>query len=479
MGGNKIKRTMKDSLTNEKSFGRTVLSLVLPLAIQNLINVAVNGADVFMLQMIGETSLSAASMAGQVYFILTLILFGMSSGAAVLTAQYWGKRDVRTVEKVMGMTVRFAVTVSMVFFIVAFCFPRAVMSVLTDVPAVIDEGVPYLRIMACSYPITAVTIICLNVLRTIEKVNISTVVYLLSLFTNIGLNLCFIKGWIGFPRIGIAGVAIATVSARALEIVITLIYVRSRKSLMRLRFKDIFKRNKLLSKDFLHYSMPVVLNEMLWGTAISLSATVIGHLGQEPIAAQSVATTVRQLAMVVVFGIANATAIIVGKEIGAGRVERAKTYSRKLMRFSLAAGICGAALMFGLRPVIPGLMGNLSELAAEYLKFMLLAMSVYVIFASVSATGIVGVFRAGGDTRMGLLLDVGTLWFICLPLGFLAAFVWNLDVKWVFLILVSDELLKFPIVIWRFRSMKWLNNVTRDEVTEQNKEEAYEGARTA
>lgn len=470
---------MKDNLTNEKSFGRTVLSLVLPLAIQNLINVAVNGADVFMLQMISETSLSAASMAGQVYFILTLILFGLSSGAAVLTAQYWGKRDVRTVEKVMGMTVRFAVTVSMVFFAVAFCFPRAVMSVLTDVPAVIDEGVPYLRIMACSYPITAVTIICLNVLRTVEKVNISTAVYLLSLFTNIGLNLCFIKGWLGFPRIGIAGVAIATVSARLLEIVITLVYVRRRKSLVRLRFKDVFKRNKLLSKDFLHYSMPVVLNEMLWGTAISLSATVIGHLGQEPIAAQSVATTVRQLAMVVVFGIANATAIIVGKEIGAGRVERAKTYSRKLMRFGFAAGICGAALMFGLHSAIPSVMGNLSDLAAEYLRFMLLAMSVYVVFSSVSATGIVGVFRAGGDTRMGLLLDVGTLWFICLPLGFLAAFVWNLDVKWVFIILISDELLKFPIVLWRFRSMKWLNNVTRDEVTEQNKEEADEGARTA
>ena len=470
---------MKDNLTNEKSFGRTVLSLVLPLAIQNLINVAVNGADVFMLQMISETSLSAASMAGQVYFILTLILFGLSSGAAVLTAQYWGKRDVRTVEKVMGMTVRFAVTVSMVFFAVAFCFPRAVMSVLTDVPAVIDEGVPYLRIMACSYPITAVTIICLNVLRTVEKVNISTAVYLLSLFTNIGLNLCFIKGWLGFPRIGIAGVAIATVSARLLEIVITLVYVRRRKSLVRLRFKDVFKRNKLLSKDFLHYSMPVVLNEMLWGTAISLSATIIGHLGQEPIAAQSVATTVRQLAMVVVFGIANATAIIVGKEIGAGRVERAKTYSRKLMRFSLAAGVCGAGLMFGLHSAIPSVMGNLSDLAAEYLRFMLLAMSVYVVFSSVSATGIVGVFRAGGDTRMGLLLDVGTLWFICLPLGFLAAFVWNLDVKWVFIILISDELLKFPIVLWRFRSMKWLNNVTRDEVTEQNKEEADEGARTA
>lgn len=470
---------MKDNLTNEKSFGRTVLSLVLPLAIQNLINVAVNGADVFMLQMIGETSLSAASMAGQVYFILTLIFFGLSSGAAVLTAQYWGKRDTRTVEKVMGMTVRFSVTVGLVFFAVAFCFPRAVMSVLTDVPAVIDEGVQYLRIMACSYPITAVTIICLNVLRSVERVHISTIVYLLSLFTNIGMNLCFIKGWLGFPQIGITGVAIATVSARLLEIVITLVYVW-RNGLIRLRFKDIFKRNKTLSKDFLRYSMPVVLNEMLWGTAISLSATVIGHLGQEPIAAQSVATTVRQLAMIVVFGIANATAIIVGKEIGAGRIERAKIYSRKLMRFGLVAGICGAGLMIGLHSVIPSVMGNLSELAAEYLRFMLLAMSVYVIFSSVSATGIVGVFRAGGDTRMGLLLDVGTLWVICLPLGFLAAFVWRLDVKWVFLILISDELLKFPIVLWRFRSMKWLNNVTRDEVTKQNEAEVSdERERTA
>ena len=470
---------MKDSLTNEKSFGRTVLSLVLPLAIQNLINVAVNGADVFMLQMIGETSLSAASMAGQVYFILTLILFGLSSGAAVLTAQYWGKRDTRTVEKVMGMTVRFSVAVSLAFFIVAFCFPRFVMGLLTDVPAVIDEGVPYLRIMACSYPITAVTIICLNVLRSVEKVNISTIVYLLSLFTNIGLNLCFIKGWIGFPQIGIAGVAIATVSARVLEIVITLIYVR-RNGLIRLRLKDIFRRNKILLKDFLHYSMPVVLNEMLWGMAISLSAIVIGHMGQEAIAAQSVAATMRQFTMIVAFGIANATAIIVGKEIGAGRVEQAKKFARKLMRFAFIAGLCGAALMFGLRPVIPGIMGNLSELAAEYLRFMMLALSVSVVFSAIAATGIVGVFRAGGDTRIGLILDVGTLWFICLPLGFLAAFVWGLDVRWVYVILICDEALKFPLVIWRFRSMKWLHNVTREEITQQGKTEVSdEGERTA
>jgi len=455
---------MTNSLTKENTFGRTVLALVLPLAFQNLINVAVNSADVFMLQMISETSLSAASMAGQVYFIMSLIFFGLTSGAAVLTAQYWGKKDVRTVERVLGMTVKFSVCISIIFFVAAFFFTRPVMGILTDVPAVIDEAIPYLRIMAFTYPITAVSLICLNILRSVEKVNISTVVYTVSLFANIGLNLVFIKGWLGFPQMGIVGVAIATLIARCIELVIALIYMRKNK-VIRLRMKDIFKTNRLLMKDFINFSIPVVINELLWGVAISVCATVIGHLGQAAIAAQSVATTVRQLAMVVVFGIANSTAIIVGKEVGAGRMENAKAYSKKLMKFGFIAGLCGASLMLILSQIVPSLMSNLSGEAASYLRFMIIALSIYVICGSVSATGIVGVFRAGGDTKVGLLLDVGTLWGICIPAGCLAAFVFNWDVRVVFSLLICDELLKSPIVLLRFKSMKWLHNVTREEVT--------------
>lgn len=447
-------------LTTEKSFGRMVLSLVLPLAVQNLINVAVNGADVFMLQMIGETSLSAASMAGQVFFIMSLILFGMTSGASVLTAQYWGKKDIRTVERVLAMTMRMAVLVSMVFFAASFFFPRLIMGLLTDVPEVIEEGIPYLKIMSFTYPLVAITDVILYVLRSVEKVNISTVVYLTSLLTNIGLNLLFIKGWLGFPQLGIVGVAIATLAARLVELLITVIYLRA-NGMIRLHPKDLIKGSKLLRKDFFSYALPVVMNETMWGLAISLSATVIGHLGKEAIAAQSVATTVRQLAMVVVFGIANATAIIVGKEIGAGNSENAVRYSKKLMKFGVIAGLCGAALMLCVRPILPMIMGNLSEKAADYLMFMILALAVYVMFSSISAVGIVGIFRAGGDTRVGLLLDIGVLWGFSLPAGAIAAFLLGWDVKIVFSLLISDEMIKAPIVFWRFKSMKWMNNVTR------------------
>jgi len=238
-----------------------------------------------------------------------------------------------------------------------------------------------------------------------------------------------------------------------------------KNKVIRLRMKDIFKTNRLLMKDFINFSIPVVINELLWGVAISVCATVIGHLGQAAIAAQSVATTVRQLAMVVVFGIANSTAIIVGKEVGAGRMENAKAYSKKLMKFGFIAGLCGASLMLILSQIVPSLMSNLSGEAASYLRFMIIALSIYVICGSVSATGIVGVFRAGGDTKVGLLLDVGTLWGICIPAGCLAAFVFNWDVRVVFSLLICDELLKSPIVLLRFKSMKWLHNVTREEVT--------------
>lgn len=450
-----------NQLTTKKTFGRMVFSLVLPLAVQNLINDAVNGADVFMLQMIGETSLSAASMAGQVLFIMSLLLFGMTSGAAVLTAQYWGKKDTRTVEHVIGMTTRFAFSVSLVFFAVSFFFPRFILGLLTDVPAVVEEGVPYLRIMAFTYPIVAITQVFLNLLRSVEKVNISTAVYLLSLTTNVGLNLLFIKGWLGFPQIGIRGVATATLISRLLELVISVIYMRF-NGVIRIHLSNLFKSDKLLRKDFFRYSLPVVINETMWGIAMSLSATVMGHMGQEAIAAQSIAVTIRQFSMVV-YGIANSTAIIVGKEIGAGEVALAKKHAKKLMGFGILAGVCGGLLILSLRPIMPLIMKNLSPKSMDYLQFMLIALAVYAVFSASTTVGIVGIFRAGGDTLAGLVLDVGLLWGFSIPLGAIAAFVLHWDVKVVFALLISDEFVKAPIVMWHFRSMKWLHNVTRDE----------------
>lgn len=310
--------------SDSRVFYRNVFALVVPMALQNLINVAVTSADVMMLGQVGETVLSASSLAGQVQFIMTLFFFGLTSGAAILTAQYWGKGDTRTIEKVMGIALRFSLCTGLVFALAAFLIPAQLMRIFTPEEDVIAEGVKYLRIIAVSYVPMALTNIYLNIMRSVERVIVSTVTYLVSLVTNVALNAVFIFGLLGFPAMGIQGAALATVCARLVELVIVLVYSKKINRTVRLSVRDIFVRDPLLFRDFLTYSVPVMINELLWGAGAAMNSVVIGHLGSAAVAANSVAQVARQLATVVAFGIANATAIMIGKAIGAGDTKRAE-----------------------------------------------------------------------------------------------------------------------------------------------------------
>ena len=259
-----------------KNFYKTVGALVLPIALQNLINVAVTSADVVMLGRVGETVLSGSSLAGQVQFVLTLFLFGLTSGAAVLTAQYWGKKDMRTIEKVMGIAFRFSIIVSVIFLLAVQIFPAQVMSIFTPEQPVIDEGVKYLRIVSFSYLTCAVTHVYLNVMRSVERVVIATVTYSVSLIVNIIINGILIFGLLGFPQMGIVGAAIGTLVARIVELLIVVVYART-KSILNFKLRDLFVRDKLLFQDFIRYAIPVTLNELMWGTGCSVIAVVIGE----------------------------------------------------------------------------------------------------------------------------------------------------------------------------------------------------------
>ena len=444
---------------DNKIFFRQVFALVLPMALQNLINTAINSADVFMLQLIGEDALSGASLAGQVQFIMALIFFGLCSGSTVLTAQYWGRGDKRTVEKVLGLTTSISAVIGLLFFLAAFCFPVTIMGLLTNDPDVIREGASYLRIIAFSYPLISFSMIYLNIMRSVERVVISTVVYSISLVVNIGLNLLFIKGWLGFPMLGTVGVAVATLVARAFELGAVIFY-SLRMSSIRWRIKYMLHFDRWLVSDFFRYSSPVILNELLLGLGIALGAVVIGHMGSEAIAAQSVTTQVRQLAMVISIGIANATAVILGKSIGGGNLDNAKSEAKKLITLALISGLAGALLLLLLRPVVPYIFTNLSALSVKYLKFMLLAISVYTVARSVTSAMIIGVFRSGGDTRFALFVDLLTLWCVSL-LGAYIAYRLGASVELVFCLIISDEVLKIPIIIHRYKSGVWLKNITR------------------
>ena len=445
-----------------KRFYKQVFMLVIPMALQNLINVGVTAADVLMLGKVGEKVLSGASLAGQIQFIMTLILFGTTSGATVLTAQYWGKKDTRTIEKILGMGMTIGVSCAAVFTLAAELIPEMLMRIYTSDPAVISEGVKYLRIVALSYIFMAATQIYLYIMRSIERVVIATVIYSVSLVCNVIINAVLIFGLLGFPRLGIMGAATGTLISRMVELIIVVWYAKVKNKIVRFHWIDMWKIDKLLMKDFLVYATPVILNELMWGLGSSANTAVIGHLGSAAVAANSVAQVARQLATVVAFGVSNATAIYLGKTIGERKFELAKTYGKKFTVLSLITGAVGGGLILAAAPIANALM-TLSAEAQGYLTFMFFVMSYFTLCQALNTTLVVGVFRSGGDTRFGLVMDVSTMWGCSILLGALAAFVFDAPVPVVYMILMSDEVIKVPITLKRFFSYKWIKDVTREK----------------
>lgn len=451
---------MPSFTTEDKRFYSNVFRLVMPMALQNLINVGVTSTDVIMLGRVGETALSGVSLANQIYFILSLVFFGLTSGACVLTAQYWGKHDTRTIEKVMGMSFRIAILAAVVFAALALCVPGMLMRIFTTDEAIIGEGVRYLRIVGFSYVLAAFTNVYLNIIRSIERVVIATVVYATSLSVNILLNAIFIFGLFGFPALGAAGAAIGTLSARAVEALIVAYYAVKKNDVVRIRIKDIFKRYRWLEKDFFVYAFPVLLNEIAWGAGMAAISAIVGHLGSASVAAHSVAQVCRQLSMVIAFGVSNATAIMIGKAIGEKKEALARNYGNRFAKLSLLFGGAGGILILAISPLVCSMM-KLTPLAKDYLQVMMVIMSYYVIGQSFNSTLVVGVFRAGGDTKFGLFLDVGIMWLCSIFAAWAGAFILHIPMPWVYIILCSDEVIKIPFSWKRYKSYKWLNNITR------------------
>lgn len=445
-----------------KSFYRNIAALVIPLALQNLINVGVTATDVFMLGRVGEDVLSGASLAGQIQFIMTLVFFGITAGCTVLTAQYWGKKDTDTIEKILGMGLTTGILVAFAFAAAAFAIPKMLMGIFTSEEAVIAEGAKYLRIVGVSYLFMAVTQVYLNIMRSIERVVVATVVYFLSLLVNIGINAILIFGLFGAPRLEIVGAAIGTLCARMAETLLVLLYARFKNKIVKIRLRYLYRIDRILLKDYIRYSMPVIINEMLWGLATSCNTAVIGHLGSAAVAANSVAQVARQLAQVVVFGIGNATAIWLGKTLGQGKPEYAKAYAKRFMWLSVILGAAGGLLILIIGPVISDFL-TLSDQAKIYLRFMFFVMSYFVIGQAFNSTVICGILRAGGDIKFALYIDILTMWCCSILLGAVAAFVFHAPVQVVYAILMSDEIIKMPVCVWRYRKYKWLNDVTREK----------------
>lgn len=426
LGKKKIHKTNELNIDWGK-FYKSVFALVIPMALQNLINVGVTAADVIMLGKVGETALSGASLAGQVQYIMVLFLFGLTSGATVLTAQYWGKGDRKTIEKILALGMKAAVVVTAIFMVAALVIPGLLMRIFTNDPDVIAQGILYLRIVAFSYVLMGITQVYLYVMRSVERVVVATVVYMISLLVNVVLNAIFIFGLFGCPVMGIQGAALGTLIARFVELILVFGYARLFNKDIKFRVRYFLKTDKVLLQDFLRYALPVVMNEVMWGLGTAANTAILGHMGSAAVAANSVAQVARQLATVVAFGLSSATAIYLGKTIGEKKYEHAKAYAHRFLILSVVMGAIGGVLILIASPIAASFL-SLTDAAKGYLRFMFFVMSYFVIAQAFNTTMIVGTFRSGGDTRFGLILDVSTMWGGSILCGWIAAFVFKCSV---------------------------------------------------
>lgn len=439
--------------------------LALPIVLQNLLSAAVNSADVVMLNFVGQAHISAVSLAAQYASILFMILYGLGTGVTMLAAQYYGKKELRAVEVVEGIAMRFSVLAGVLFAAAALLFPRAMMRVYTPDPELIEIGAGYLRNVSVAYLCWGIIEVHLATLRSVGRVAITTALNTVAFTLNILLNAVFIFGLFGAPKLGAAGVALATSLSRLVELALVLL-VSARSKEVKLRPSMMFARNPLLFKDFLRMAMPAMGNDISWGLAFSMYSVIIGQfLGSDMVAANSFASLSRNLGTTLCFGVASAGGILLGQIIGDNRLDEAVDAAKKLMRLTVLSGAIGGVIILIATPFVLNF-ADLSPTGKGYLRVMLLINSYYVMGAAVNTTLIAGVFRAGGDSRFGFICDTIDMWGYAVPLGFLAAAVLKLPPLWVYFLLCTDEFVKWPWVIRHYLSRKWLKNITREGLFE-------------
>ena len=450
--------------TGKDDFYRQIFKLAIPIIIQNLLSAAVNSADVIMLNYVGQSSISAVSLAANYSSILFMVYYGLGTGASLLCSQYSGKNNLQAIHAVEGIALRFSVGISILVALIAFMMPQRMMQLFTADPELIVIGSSYLRVMGITYICWGISEIYLAVLRSIGRVTISMVLNVLAFVLNIFLNAVFIFGLFGAPKLGATGVAIATALSRLLQLLACVIVSIMSKD-VKLNPAYMFLRSKVLFHDFIRLSLPALGNDLSWSVAFSMYSVILGHLGTDAVAANSLVIVVRNIGSVFCFAIASAGTILLGQIMGKGDLEKSKKYASRMLRLTVITGALGGVIVLAVTPFVLKF-ASLNETAMHYLKYMLLINSYYIMGSAVNTALIAGVFRAGGDTKFGLICDTVDMWVYAVPLGFFAAFVLKLPVLWVYFLLCTDEFVKWPWVLHHYRKGEWAKNITRENIFE-------------
>jgi putative MATE family efflux protein len=453
-------------LVKEAGFYRRFFSLTFLIGAQNLISLGVGLSDNVMLGAYSEPALSGVALANQIQFLLQMLVMGAAEGVVILSSRFWGARDLAGVRKASSIGMRIALTVALLLGVAVFAFPHGALSLFTNGQAAIAEGAKYLQIICFSYLFFAATNLLLASLRSVEVVRIGFFVSLSTLVINVCLNYLLIYGHFGMPRMGVRGSAVATLTARIIEFAIVLFFLKRADSRIELRLRDYLTLDKAPSAARRPSASrrcvrsTILLSNALWGLAMAVQASILGHMGEAAIAANSIATTIFQMVTVITYASASATAVVIGKAIGEGRTDQVKAYAKTLQLLYLFIGLLTGLVLYAIKDQVIGLYSVSPEAKALELQFMGI-LSVTAVGTAYQMPVLTGIVRSGGDTRFVLYNDFIFMWLIVLPASALSAFSFGWSPAAVFLCLKSDQILKCFVAVVKVNRFGWIRSFDR------------------
>ena len=444
---------------DNKRFFKELSKLMIPIAFQSFMLAAVAASDSIMLGIVSQDALSAVSLASKIQFVQNIGISGLVGGGMVLSSQYLGKSDSGTVGKIFSSILRYAVLICLIFFAISFFIPTGLMKIFTDDPVMIEIGAKYLKISSFSYLIIGITQCYLMMLKTTNKAVKSATVSSIAVVINIILNAVFIFGIFGLPKMEAEGAALASVIARIIELILAIVIFKQSKCL-EYSILDVFKFDGKLEKEFWKVSKNLIFNEFVWGAGITIYSIVIGHLGNDATASNSIASVVKDLVTSLCRGIGVGGGIMIGYKLGRNDFDGAKSDGDKLLKISFIYGLICAGIILITTPIVMATM-NLTDKAMDYLLIMLIICSVYMIAKSINIAVINGIFYSGGDSKFDAYSLGVTMWGIIIPLSLLGTFVLSWPVLVIYLIISLDEIIKIPWVLHHYKKYKWLKNITK------------------
>ena len=444
----------------DDEFYSMALAIAIPVALQNLIASSINMLDTMMITTLGEANLAAVGLANQVFFIFSIIVFGISTGSSVFISQYWGRRDRDSIKKILGIAMLFTVVLGIIFTMAIYISPEGIMRLLTDNEEVVGYGAKYLVAIAPSYIITGISLLYGVASRSVGQAKMPMIVSFISFVTNAFFNYVLIFGKLGFPELAIKGAAYGTVIARIVEIIVIFYAIYSDgDNPLAASLKELLSWDKVFLKRYLKTTYPVILNEGFWSLGTVLYSVAYAKVGVVAAASVQILSTVQNIFMVLTRGLASACTIIVGTQIGANKEDKAIEYAKKFIMLSCSIGIMlGIFLFFGSELILK-MFRNLGPELYETSNKLIKVLGLYFVIRVFNGTVVVGILRGGGDTKFAAFLEAGAVWFVGVPLAFLGAVVLKLPVHLVVALVYTEEVVTAIIGFMRVKSKKWVKNV--------------------